>query len=133
MRRPNIAPSAPRGVSLIEVLVVIVLFSFGLLGLVNLQARALQVSVSAEDSNRAALLANELASTMWNNNTVNVNAAIVSAWQVRVAAGTTTGLPNGTGTVTVAGNLARITVSWTPPGQPSGAQASTYLTEVLIP
>jgi len=130
--RPALS-KAGRGVSLIEVLVVIVMFSFGLLGLVNMQARAVQVSISAEDSNRAALLANELASTMWSNNTVSLNAAAITTWQARVAASTTTGLPGGTGTVTVAANLARITITWTPPGQPAGAQPSAYVTEVLIP
>ena len=38
-------PSSQRGVSMIEVLVVIVLFSFGLIGMVGLQAKAVQVSV----------------------------------------------------------------------------------------
>lgn len=124
---------ARRGISLIEVLVVIVLFSFGLLGLVNLQARAVQVSVGAEDSNRAAMLANELASAMWTSNTVTLPPAVMTAWRARVANSTTTGLPGGDGTVAVTGNLARITVTWTPPGQPAGAQPSTYMTEVMIP
>lgn len=138
MSRPNPTspargPRIPRGVSLIEVLVVIVLFSFGLLGLVNLQARALQVSVNAEDSNRAALLANELVSAMWNNSTPSLSAAAVTAWQARVAASTTTGLPGGTGVVAVTGRVARVTVSWTPPGLAAGAQPPNYVTEVLIP
>jgi len=128
------SPNGPeRGISLIEVLVVIVLFSFGLLGLVNLQARAIQVSVNAEDSNRAALLANELVSAMWTNNTANLPAAVVSTWQARVAASATTGLPSGLGTVAVAANVTRITITWTQPGQLAGAQASTYITEVVIP
>jgi type IV pilus assembly protein PilV len=121
-----------RGISLIEVLVVIVLFSFGLLGLVGLQARALQVSVSAEDTNRAALLANELAATMWNNDTETLDAGIVAAWAARVADSTAGGLPGGVGEVVVNGDVARITVSWTPAGA-GGGQESRYITEVLIP
>jgi type IV pilus assembly protein PilV len=120
------------GISLIEVLVVIVLFSFGLLGLVGLQARALQTSVGAEDSNRAALLANELVSTMWGANTVNLNAAAVTAWNTRVADAAVAGLPNGVGTVVVSGNVARITVTWRAPHEPA-AQTHSYSTEVLIP
>ncbi len=122
-----------RGVSLIEVLVVVVLFSFGLLGLVGLQARAMQVSLNAEDSNRAALLAGEMAATMWNNRTEVVNAAVIAAWAARVADAPAGGLPGGVGTVVIDGEVARITVSWTPPGQPSGTPPSRYITEVLIP
>ncbi len=118
------------GFSLIEVLVVIVLFSFGLLGLVGLQARAMQVSVNAEDSQRAALLANEMASTMWGAGTVNVS---TTAWETLLADSTGRGLPGGTGSVVVTGNVARITVSWTPPQAPAGAVPHRYITEVLIP
>lgn len=122
-----------RGISLIEVLVVVVIFSFGLLGLVGLQARALQVSVSAEDSNRAALLASEVAATMWNNNSATLDAAVVEAWAARVADSAAGGLPGGVGTVVVDAGVARITVSWVPPGQGTDAQPSRYITEVLIP
>jgi len=122
-----------RGFSLIEVLIVIVLFSFGLLGLVGLQARAIQVSVNAEDSQRAALLANEAASLMWGNSSITIDSATLIAWQTRVANSAATGLPNGLGTVVVTGNVARITVSWRPPGLAAAAQSHRYITEVLIP
>ena len=39
--------------------------SVGLLGLIGLQARAVNFSVNAEDRNRAALFANDVASGMW--------------------------------------------------------------------
>jgi type IV pilus assembly protein PilV len=121
-----------RGVSLIEVLIVIVLFSFGLLGLVGMQARAVQASMSAEDSQRAALLANDLASTMWGAGTITLDAAVVAAWQAVVANPAVRGLPEGTGTVTINGNVARITVSWRPPSLAAGS-THRYMTEVLIP
>ncbi len=120
------------GVSLIEVLIVIVLFSFGLLGMVGLQARAVQVSVSAEDSNRAALLANEMASAMWMTGNVTLPAADVTAWRARVAATTGTGLPNGDGSVVVTGTVARITVTWRAPSEPATA-SHRYVTEVVLP
>jgi type IV pilus assembly protein PilV len=122
-----------RGISLIEVLVVIVLFAFGLLGLVGLQARAQQVSVNAEDSQRAALLAQELATTMLSKGTVNLPAADITAWQTQVANSAGRGLPGGSGTVAVTGTVARVTVAWTPPQAASGAQANRYVTEVLVP
>lgn len=129
-RRP--ARVRQRGVSMIEVLIVIVLFSFGLLGMVGLQARATQSSVSAEDNNRAALLANELATEMWSSNTVSLPTASITAWNTRLADATVQGLPNGNGAVIVSGNVARITISWRPPHQTAN-DFRRYVTEVLIP
>ena len=83
--KPRLHSKAQRGVSMIEVLVVIVLFSFGLIGMVGLQAKAVQASVSAEDSTRAALLANEIASAMWAANTVTLPTGDITAWNTRVA------------------------------------------------
>ncbi len=128
------APCAQqRGTSLIEVLVVLVLVTIGMLGLIGLQARTVQAAVNAEDSMRAAALANEVASTMWVRNTVTLPAATVTAWQDAVADGTGRGLPNGQGAVTVTGNVARVEVSWRPPNMKSTDPANRYVTEVLIP
>ena len=121
-----------RGLSLIEVLIVLVLFSFGLLGLVGMQARAVQASMGAEDAQRAALLANDLASAMWGANTVTLDAATLTAWQGAVADPLGRGLPEGTGTVVVTADVARITVSWRPPHLAAGS-THRYITEVMIP
>ena len=121
-----------RGLSLIEVLIVLVLFSFGLLGLVGMQARAVQASMGAEDAQRAALLANDLASAMWGANTVTLDAATLTAWQGVVADPLGRGLPEGTGTVVVTADVARITVSWRPPHLAAGS-THRYITEVMIP
>lgn len=124
-----------RGFSIIEMLVGILIISFGLLGLMTLQSRALQVSVSSEDSQRAALLASEMAATMLNLNTVNLNPALVEAWADRVADTANGGVPNGTGTVTVLNaTSARVTVNWTPV-QSTGAanDTHTYATDVVVP
>lgn len=117
---------------MIEVLIVIVLFSFGLIGMVGLQARAVQFSVSAEDSNRAALLANEIASAMWNANTVNLRAATVTAWNTAVGNAAARGLPNGVGTVTVVGNVATITITWRAPYEEASV-SHNYTTQVQAP
>lgn len=123
-----------RGLSMIEVLVAIVLISFGILGLVSLQARAVQYSVSAEDSQRAALLAGELAATMWGANSVALPASAAEAWADRVADPSVAGLPNATGTVAVdaGGNIARITVQWRANHAATG-QENRYVTDVVIP
>jgi type IV pilus assembly protein PilV len=128
-------PMSPRsrGVSLIEVLVVLVLFSFGLIGVVGLQAKAVQNSVSAEDFNRAAMLANEMASEMWTNQTVILPPALIATWNTAVADPTGRGLPNGAGTVTVTGSVATITVTWRAPQDPT-ASTRSYVTHVqLVP
>lgn len=123
-----------RGLSMIEVLVAIVLLSFGILGLISLQARAAQHSVSAEDTQRAALLANDIAVQMWGANSVSLGTAVVTAWAARVADPSVAGLPNATGTVNVdaGGNIARITVQWRPPHAATG-QDNRYVTDVIIP
>ena len=123
-----------RGLSMIQVLVAVVLISFGILGLVSLQARAVQVSVSAEDSQRAALLASEIAATMWGENTVSLDAAVVEAWVDRVADPAVAGLPNATGTVDVdaGGDVARVTITWRAPHAAVGEE-NRYLTDVVLP
>lgn len=124
-----------RGFSIIELLVAVLIISFGLLGLVTLQGRAVQVSVSSEDSQRAALLASEMAATMFNLNTVNLNQAVIDTWAARVADPASGGVPNGTGTVNVTGPAsARLTVTWTPVNATGEANDThTYTTDVVIP
>ena len=129
--KPNPHSKLQRGVSMIEVLVVIVLFSFGLIGMVGLQAKAVQTSVSAEDSSRAALLANDMASAMWAANTVTLPSADISTWNTRVADPSSRGLPNGAGTVTVSAGVATITVTWRAPHEPAGT-LHTYTTQVQL-
>jgi type IV pilus assembly protein PilV len=126
-----------RGMSLIEVLVGILLISFGLLGLISLLGRTLQFSVGAEDSQRAALLASEMAASILTSNTSTSGALVIdggalAAWQAMVASPTTRGLPNGNGTVAPAGRTARITVQWQPPQAASGVM-NTYVTDVVLP
>lgn len=127
------APRPPaRGMALIEVLVAVLLFSIGLLGLLGLQTRAVQYSVQAEDQNRAALLAADLGAAMLAQGNLNVDAATLLTWQQRVADPAAGGLPNGAGAVAIAGNLATITVSWRQPA----ARADTsnrYVTQVVAP
>jgi type IV pilus assembly protein PilV len=117
---------------MIEVLIVIVLLSFGLLGVVGLQARATQTSVSAEDNDRAALLANELATLMWVHNSVNLPIDTMATWVARVGNAAAQGLPRASSEVTVTGKVARITIRWRPPQQANGDERR-YTTEVLIP
>lgn len=142
------------GMTLVEVLVAMLLLTVALMAMVMAQVRASQVSLDAEDRNRAALLANELASMMWQNHTINLPASSVAAWQTMVGTNVSYrsatasspvgsglgGLPNGTGTVAVDNttNIATITVTWQAPSHGINATAgmsstSKYVTQVVLP
>lgn len=128
-----------RGTTLLEVLVSILIFSFGILGLVGLQARATQFSLDAEDRNRAALYADDLAAQMRLSRSVNLSEAQIEAWTQRVqgldAEGEPTGLglPNADAEVTpnVAANTATINITWRHPQQAEGNE-NRLVTEVVL-
>lgn len=131
MNRPR--PSSRRsqtGFALLEVLVSVLLFSLGLLGLLGLQARAISLSSDAEDRNRAALLANEVVALMWLNKSVNVPAGSLATWKERVASPQTGGLPAGDGQVNVAGTAATVVIKWRAPSHDADSQLTT---RVVLP
>lgn len=132
-RTPSHSPQA--GVALIEVLVSILLFSIGVLGLIGLQARAVSFSTDAEDRNRAALLANDIASAMWlSKSTTGIDTSKGSTWEKRVSDPTQGGLPNGTVAVTaVAANSADIVLTWKAPTRSDADASSTLTTRVTLP
>jgi type IV pilus assembly protein PilV len=135
--RPARRPRGAAGFTLIEVLVAILLFSIGLLGVVGMQARMLQASTQNGDRARASMLANELVSTMWSQQSVNVSSATLSAWQKRVADPTTAGLPNGVGSVayaTASGTTtATVTITWKAPAAAAAAASSAFTTALVMP
>lgn len=122
-----------QGASLIEVLVALLVFSIGVLGMVGLQARASQISSAAEDRTTAALLANDAASLMWGRMSVTLTTSEISAWRTRVQAS----LPpynstDVTGTIAVSGTTAVITITWKPVQSKSTDTAKTYSTTVVV-
>lgn len=120
------------GMSLIEVLTSLLIFSIGILGLVGLQTQAIQFSANAEDTNRAALLANEIAAVMWTQKSVTLTADDYTTWQKRVADAEADGMPNGKGNVVVdKDGLATITITWRPPKAPKGSE-NRYVTQVVV-
>lgn len=68
----SVAPNQSRGFSLIEVLISIIILSFGLLGMVGLQAAALQSNREARMQSAAGSLARELAEMMRGNKDVGL-------------------------------------------------------------
>lgn len=124
-----------RGFTLIEVLISILIFSFGILGAVGMQARLQQASVQNGDRARASMLADEMAAMMWAHGSVNIpsiDSSFYTAWQSHVASPSTSGLPSGAGTVALdsTGKVATIKITWTPTSQ---ASSSTFKTTVVIP
>ena len=138
MRRPLTAPQrkarrADAGFTLVEVLVSLLVFSFGVLGMVGLQATASKLSVDSEERTRAALLASELVATMWGNQSTTVSDDALAAWNTRLADTSAMGLPGGAGTVgTPDGNgVVTVTVTWTSPAR--AGKTSQFLTQFVIP
>jgi type IV pilus assembly protein PilV len=120
-----------RGFALVEALVSILIFSFGVLGLIGLEARGVQFSVDAENRNRAALLSSEIASSMWLAGNVAQTPAQMTAWnfQASDANAPLTGLPSGVVTITQVGttNVADITISWQAPSRSTTDQLTTRI------
>lgn len=140
MKKSLCKPSGAKqsGIALLEVLVSVLLFSLGILGLVGLQARAISLSTDAQDRNRAALLANDIASAMWLGKSVAVATGEGSVWRKRLNDVANAGLPNGAVTVTaVSGtpNAADIKITWRAPGRADAKteQDSTLTTRVTLP
>ena len=128
---PSPARASQSGVALIEVLVSVLLFSLGILGLIGLQTRAISLSIDAEDRNRAALIANDIASAMWINRTVSLDAA---AWTTRASNLAAGGLPDAEVQITsVAANTADILITWHPPQRATAEQDSRLTTRVTLP
>lgn len=136
LRMRPLSRRSQRGVALLECLMATLIFSFGVLGLVGLEARAINFSVDSEDRNRAALFASEIAANMWINGSVTVATPAFAALLAGVNDPTKTGLPNGVVTITpVAGttNSADITITWKPPSDTATADNSVLTTRVILP
>lgn len=136
MTMKHISREDKRGFAMIEMLVGVLIVTFGLLGLITLQARALQFSVGSDDTQRAAMLASEMAATMINLNTPTPDATVMSAWAARASDPASGGLPNGAASaVAVSASQVTLTVQWTPVQAASGAanETHTYTTSVFFP
>lgn len=66
--RTAAAPRRQRGMMLIEALIALLIFSIGILGIIGLQASAVQQSTDAKNRAEAAYLADQLMGRMWVDN-----------------------------------------------------------------
>lgn len=115
-----------RGMTLIELMVAMVVMTIGMVGLLTLMARASQATAGVEDSQRAAVLAADLTNDMWAYS--NIAPPTIAAWQARVGDVRQSGLLNARGQVTMTGQVARITITWS---TTTGA-ARQYITDVRL-
>ncbi len=114
----------------------VLIFSVGVIGLIGLQATAINFSMDAEDRDRAAVLANEIASTMWLSKSVAPTAAQLATWQANAANVTAAGLPNGTVAISpTAGttNSADILITWKPQTDAATTAVRQLTTRVILP
>lgn len=136
MHTPSHAPRSrrsSRGFTLIEVMISLLVFSFGVLGAAAMQSLAVQNGTQNGDRSRAAMLANEMVSKLWGTQSATPVATDLTAWQGRIANAAATGLPNGSGTVTSCGtNCATVNVYWKAPSAKAAAASSAYSTNVVI-
>jgi type IV pilus assembly protein PilV len=132
-RRRGVADRTIHGFMLIEALVAVLIFAFGVLGIVGLQAAMTKAQTQSKSRADASLLAQQVIGSMWTD-TPNLAAystancagyARCNEWAARVAAE----LPNGVAAVDVSAlPLVAVTITWTPPNE----QQHTYSTTSAI-
>jgi type IV pilus assembly protein PilV len=125
---------AQRGFMLLEVLVAMLIFSIGVLGVVGLQASMTKAQTGSKYRADAAFLAQRLVGTIWADvrnraeyTTANCSSnPRCSEWSANVA----TVLPNGIPTVTVNGDIVTVSIAWTPPSEEQHAFTTTSVVVV---
>jgi type IV pilus assembly protein PilV len=124
------------GAVLLEALISILIFAFGVLGLVGMQSVATQNSVNSQDRAVASILANDLVSQMWAKKTSTITSAAIAgditAWKAKVQNSI---LSNAAGSVVqdpVVTGLATITITWKAPSKSSTENVSRYETSVFV-
>jgi type IV pilus assembly protein PilV len=119
------------GMMLLEVLISIVIFSIGVLGMVMMQSMSSANSVNSEDRTKAAMMANDLIAELWANNS-EAAPSDYSTWVANVADPTISKLKNGKGTLTTTGNVALVSVTWDAQVLNKSVQKAQFVTQVTI-
>ena len=129
-RHARCRPSGERGVALIEVMVSLLIFLIGVLGIIGLQAKAIQITVQAEDRSRAALLANELVALMWTQGSAELPDKTVNGWKARVS----DSLPAASASVAASAGVATVKIQWkSPKATKADTAINQYVTQVALP
>jgi len=141
MKRLNIRAS--RGFTLLEVLITVVIFSIGLLGLAGLQATGIKLNHSSLLRTQATLLAYDAADSMRANRGAVADYAIAMSADKPPSNGTIVQqdvrswldrteqmLPSADGSISVTGNRATITVRWDDTRGVGALKDSTLVTDI---
>lgn len=131
--------SSQSGVMLLEALIALFIFAFGVLGLVGMQALAIKVAADSKYRGEAAMHADQIINQMWADDRTNAvlvanysstpSGAKYTVWRDQIQG--TGGLPGSTlsgnaPTVTIdANNLVTVTIRWQPP---NATAANRYVT-----
>jgi type IV pilus assembly protein PilV len=124
---------ANRGFMLVEALVAMLIFAFGVLGVVGLQVSMTKAQTQSKFRADASQLAQQLIGAMWSDVTNLPSYSTASCagyarcneWATRVA----TALPNGAAAVDLSASPeVLITITWAPPNE----QTHTYTTMSAI-
>ncbi len=124
-----------QGFMLIEALVALLIFAFGVLGLVGMQASMTKAQSTAKYRADAAFLAQQLVGTMWSEAPANLTNyatancagyARCAEWAAKVA----TTLPAGATTVALTAEGWLVTITWTQPNE--GTHKFTTLTTIAF-
>ena len=121
MSRPNTlsSTSAQQGVVLVEAMIAILIFSMGVLAIVGLQAAMVKNTTDSKFRADAGYIAQQRIGQLWadpdnlpaDGSTTNPDISTL--------------LPNGTLTITRAGNQFTVTVTWQQPGETAAHNYTT--------
>ena len=103
--KQNAIACKQQGFSMVELLVAMLIFSIGLLGIASLQVTGMRMTRDAELIGQASLLASTMAEKIRSNASA-IND--VANWNQKIQ----TALPNGVGNITSANRTHTISVSW---------------------
>jgi type IV pilus assembly protein PilV len=130
-----------QGSTLLEALISILIFSFGILAIVGLQAYSVKNTSEARYRVDASLLADQVIGQMWSDNRTNASlvsnyssaggGTAYSAWKTSVQNAMPGAVANPPTVVVNADNTVTVTVFWQMPGADSSLHRYTVTAQIL--
>lgn len=137
---PKRTPASQTGVMLIEVMIAILIFALGVLGIVSLQAASVSQISDAKYRSDASFLANQLFATMWVGdrtvatlqNNFNTSKPAYVTWKNKVT-GSLPGVASKAPDVVVSNDgIVTVTIYWLPPSAVAGTEHNKYVAVAQI-
>lgn len=127
MKQPRHTTKGQRGVSLLEALIGILIFSIGILAVVGMQAAAIKTVAESKYRMDAGFLANEIIGDMWANRSSLASfeysggtpPAVLERWIDKVNATLPGAVTNPPDIEIAAGNVVTVTIFWQHPDEAS--------------